>query len=276
MTLFDTAFVGMGLEWWLAFAALGAVVGLMAGLLGIGGGALMVPVLTALFLGQGVPAGTVVHLALGTSMAAIILTSVSSLLSHHRRQGVIWSVMGAMAPGVVIGTFAATFLASRLDSAHLALFFAIFMGWVALQMFRNSKPIPTRSLPGKPGLAAVGGGIGGISAMVSIGGGSLTVPYLAWHNVPLKQAIGTSAALGLPISLSGSLGYLVNGLSSPLPVTGSVGFVHVPAVILISALSVLTAPFGARLAHTLPVPVLKRLLGILLLVLSVRMLLSVW
>ena len=265
----------MEVEWILAFLVLGSFVGFMAGLLGIGGGGIMVPVLTTMFLVQGIPVEQVVHLALGTSMASIIVTSFSSLRAHHSKGGVIWKVVKGMAPGIILGTFLATFLASYMSSAHLAMFFAAFMAYVSLQMFLNKKPKPSRELAGNFGLFSAGSGIGAISALVSIGGGALTVPFLIWQNVDVKKAIGTSAAIGLPISLAGTLGYLINGWSSTNAETYTFGFVYLPAVLLISATSFFTAPVGARAAHALPVSTLKKVFAVLLILLSLKMLSSV-
>lgn len=263
------------LEFIFAYIALGSVVGVLAGLLGIGGGLLMVPALTSLFIWQGYPLEQVVHLALGTSMASIVLTSVSRMRAHNRRGGVIWPVVKNISPGIVLGAFLATFLAASLSGVFLAVFFACFLVFVSIQMFLNKKPKPSRSIPGFWGLFSAGTGIGGFSALVSIGGGTLTVPYLSWHNVDVKQAIGTSAAIGLPISLAGTVGYLINGWSVDINGWLIFGFVNLPAVLLISALSFTTAPLGAKLAHSLPVPVLKKGFAVLLLVLAARMLLSV-
>ncbi|MCH8553428.1 MAG: sulfite exporter TauE/SafE family protein [Natronospirillum sp.] len=265
----------MALEWLLSYLGLGVFVGFMAGLLGVGGGTLMVPVLTTLFLLQGMPVEHVVHVALGTSMASIILTSISSLRAHHARGGVLWPIVRTLSPGIVAGTFVATFIAAQLNSLVLAIVFALFMGYAALQMILDREPPPTRELPGRVGLLAAGTGIGGISAMVSIGGGSLTVPFLTWHNVDVRKAIGTAAAVGLPISVAGTLGYLVNGLAAPTGQDWVVGFVHWPAVVAISLTSVFVAPLGARTAHWLPVRPLKRIFAVLLLLLVARMLYSV-
>jgi len=265
----------LGIEWILLFLLLGSFVGFMAGLLGIGGGGIMVPVLTTMFLIQGVPVEKVVHLALGTSMASIIVTSFSSLRAHHAKGGVIWKVVKGMAPGIILGTFLATFLASYMSSAYLAMFFAAFMAYVSAQMFLDKKPRPSRELAGNVGLFAAGSGIGAVSALVSIGGGALTVPFLIWQNIDAKKAIGTSAAIGLPISLAGTLGYLINGWSSSSPDTLTFGFVYLPAVLLISATSFFTAPLGARTAHALPVATLKKVFAVLLILLSIKMLSSV-
>lgn len=257
------------------FLFLGAVVGFFAGLLGIGGGGIMVPALTAFFLYKNVPVDYVVHLALGTSMASIITTSASSLYAHQKRQGVIWPIVRAMAPGILLGTFLATYLVTHISASHLAIFFALFMAYVSVQMFLNIQPKPSRTTPGNSALVVTGGAIGAVSAVVAIGGGSLTVPYLAWHNVSLKKAIGTSAAVGFPIALAGTVGYLVNGWNSSYQQDYLYGFIYLPAVILISMVSYFTAPLGVKLAHSLPVPILKKVFAVFLLLLGVKMLMSV-
>ncbi|MBQ0719868.1 MAG: sulfite exporter TauE/SafE family protein [Gammaproteobacteria bacterium] len=262
-------------EWIAGFLVLGTFVGFMAGLLGIGGGGIMVPALTSIFLIQGVPLDSVVHLALGTSMASIIATSLASLRAHHANGGVLWPVVRGMTPGIIVGTFVATFVAKYISSAQLAIFFALFMGAVSVQMFLNKKPKPSRELSGSAGLLAAGSGIGAISALVSIGGGSLTVPFLSWQNVEIRKAIGTSAAIGLPISVAGTLGYLLNGWENSSPENYTFGFIYLPAVLLISAASFFTAPLGARMVHRLPVPILKKIFAVLLVVLGVKMLFSV-
>lgn len=257
--------------WWLSYLALGGFVGFFAGLLGVGGGGIMVPVLTSLFLAQGMPKESVVHLALGTSMAAIVLTSLASLRAHHRHGAVRWDVVRYMAPGILAGTFAATFLASSLPSKPLAIFFACFMAYVSVQMLVNIKPRPSRELPGPVGMSGVGAGIGGVSALVAIGGGSLSVPFMVWCNIKMQHAIGTSAALGLPIALAGTVGYLVNGLGSAGMPDYSFGYIYLPALVLLSV-STFTAPMGARLAHSLPVATLKRVFAGVLILLCAKML----
>ena len=266
----------MGFEWIVAFLVLGLVVGFMAGLLGIGGGGIMVPVLTSIFLAQGVPVEQVVHMALGTSMASIVFTSFASMRAHHKKGAVMWNVVKYMAGGVVIGTFAATFLATYMKSVQLALFFAIFMAYVSIQMAIDKKPKPSRELSAPSSLFGVGSLIGIVSALVSIGGGSLTVPYLVWQNVDLKKAIATSAAIGFPLSIAGTVGYIVNGMMhSSGGAEMMLGFVYLPGVVLISIVSYFTAPLGAKMAHTLPVGKLKKIFALLLMVLSIKMLTSV-
>ncbi|WP_111642948.1 sulfite exporter TauE/SafE family protein [Marinimicrobium alkaliphilum] len=265
----------MELTWIAVFLCLGGVTGFAAGLFGIGGGGIMVPILALIFVALGVDDGDVMHMALGTSMAAIIPTAVASLRAHNRRNAVHWKAVSALAPGALVGTFAGTFLATWLPSEPLAVFFAVFMSYVAVQMILNRKPQPSRQLPGPWGMTSVGTGIGGISALVAIGGGTMTVPFLTWCNVRLQTAIGTSAAVGLPIACAGAFGYFVNGL----PVRGlpeyTVGYIFWPAVLAIAAVSVLTAPLGARLAHKLPVSTLKKLFALLLIGLAIQMLRTV-
>ena len=266
----------MDIQWLLLYFLLGGGVGVLAGLFGIGGGGVMVPVLAAMYAAQGFPPEHMLHLALGTSMAAIVPTAVSSLWAHHRRGAVLWPVVARLAPGVVVGTFAATFLAARLSATPLALFFAAFMGFVAWKMATGVAPRPGRGLPSAPALAGVGAGIGAVSALVAIGGGSLTVPFLAWCNVRLQSAIGTSAAVGLPIAVTGALGYALGGHGGAGLPDGTIGFVYWPATLSMAAASAFTAPLGARLAHRLPVATLKRLFALLLVALSLHMLWTVF
>lgn len=266
----------MEIEWLLAYLLLGAFVGFFAGLLGVGGGGIMVPVLTTLFAAQGFAHEHLVHVALGTSMAAIVMTSIASLRAHHAHGAVRWEIVRRITPGVLIGTFGGTFIASRVDSAPLAIFFGCFMAYVSLQMILNVKPKPTRELPGPVGMTGVGGGIGLVSALVAIGGGSLSVPFMTWCNVKMQHAIGTSAAIGLPIALAGALGYLINGWNSSGLPDWSVGYVYLPALVLVSAVSTFTAPLGARLAHRLPVATLKKVFAGVLILLSAKMLHTVF
>ncbi len=263
------------IEWILIFLALGSFVGFMAGLLGIGGGGIMVPALTSIFILRGVPLESVVHLALGTSMASIIVTSISSFRAHHLRNAVIWKVVKGMTLGIVAGSYLATLLVAHISSFYLALFFSVFMSYVSAQMFLNKKPEPDRELAGNSVLSIVGVGIGAISALVSIGGGTLTVPYLTWQNINIKKAIGTSAAIGFPIAIAGTLGYVINGWENTSLENYTFGYVYFPAVLVISTASFFSAPYGVSLAHKLPISVLKKIFAILLIILSIRMLFSV-
>ena len=265
----------MPIEFLASFLLLGAFVGFMAGLLGIGGGGIMVPILTSIFLAQGISIDNVVHLALGTSMASIIVTSFSSMKAHNKNKNVSWNIVKLMSLGILTGTFLATFIASKISSIYLALFFALFMGYISIRMFLNKKTNSNRKLANKKGLFFAGNGIGAISALVSIGGGSLTVPYLTWNNIELKKAIGTSAAIGLPISIAGTLGYIINGWSNTSIENYTLGFVYLPAVLFISIMSYFVAPYGANFANKLPVGKLKKIFALLLSVLSIKMLITI-
>lgn len=258
--------------WWLAYIALGAFAGFFAGLLGIGGGSLMVPVLVMLFTAQGFPAGEVMHLALGTSMAAIFFTSISSVRTHHAHGAVLWPIVARITPGIIAGTLLGTRIASLVPTTALAMIFAAFICYVSVQMILNIKPQPHREMPGILGTSLVGLVIGGISCLVAIGGGVLSVPFMTWCNVKVQNAIGTSAAIGFPIALGGALGYIFNGWSASGLPDGSLGFVYTPAVIGVAAASILTAPIGARKTHQLPVKTLKRVFAGILLALAIKML----
>jgi len=257
--------------WWLAYLGLGAFAGFFAGLLGIGGGSLMVPVLVMLFAAQGFPSGEVMHLALGTSMATIFFTSISSVRTHHAHGAVIWPIVARITPGIIVGTLLGTHVASLVPTKALALIFTLFIGYVSVQMIINLKPQAHRDLPGALGTGLVGAGIGFISCLVAIGGGVLSVPFMTWCNVKMQNAIGTSAAIGFPIALGGAVGYIWNGWGvSNLP-AASLGFVYLPAMVGVAAVSVMTAPIGARLTHQLPVKTLKRVFAAILLALAGKM-----
>lgn len=260
---------------WMLYIALGAFAGVLAGLLGVGGGLIIVPILTFIFTSQGMPPENILHLALGTSLASIIFTSISSLRAHHARGAVNWPVVRGITPGIMVGTFAGSWVAAQLSTNFLKVFFVIFLFYVAVQMLLNIKPKPHRQLPGAMAVFGVGGAIGAVSSLVGIGGGSMSVPFLVWCNTAMHTAIGTSAAIGLPIAVAGAAGYVVNGLGVQLP-PHTIGFVYLPALLGVSAASVVTAPLGARLAHSLPIGSLKKVFALLLLVMGTKMLLSLF
>ena len=260
-----------------AYFLLGLLVGFMAGLLGVGGGAIMVPVFAMLFVLQGVATPeNVMHLSLGTSMATIIFTSFASLRAHARKNNVQTDMAVRISLGVLAGTFAATFVASYANGVYLALFFSAFMIYVAVKMFRKQAYLHNPVPHGTVGNVLSGALIGAVSALVSIGGGSLSVPYLMHQNFHIKRAIGTSAAIGFPIALSGTLGYLVNGWSHTDWPHYIVGFIYLPAVAAVALGSALTAPLGVKYATTLPVDTLKKIFGVLAVILSIKMLTTVF
>lgn len=260
--------------YWLSYLAVGAVAGLFAGLFGVGGGIVIVPALTFLFTAQHLPAPFILHLALGTSLATIMFTSISSLRAHHSKEAVDWQIFRRITPGILAGTLLGTWVAAQLSSRFLKGFFVTFLYYVAIQMLLNRRPTPSRQLPGTRGMLYVGALIGGISSLVGIGGGSMSVPFLVWCNVSMRNAIGTSAAIGFPIALAGALGYVANGLAAEDLPPLTLGFVYLPALIGISVSSILTAPLGAKLAHALPVPRLKKIFALFLLTLATKMLLG--
>ena len=267
----------MTVLWIAEYLALGAFAGFFAGMLGIGGGLVLVPALTLMFAAQGqFPTGETLHMALGTSMASIIFTAIASIRTHHNHRAILWDVVKTITPGILLGTGLGTLFASSVPARPLAVFFTFFVCFVALQMALNLKPKPTRELPGSLGIAGVGMGIGVLSSLVAIGGGSLTVPFLTWCNVRVQSAIGTSAAVGLPIALGGTLGYVFNGWGQTGLPAGSLGYVYLPVLAILVMATIVTAPFGARLAHRLPVATLKRLFAGILIVLAAKMLWSLF
>jgi uncharacterized protein len=255
----------------IALLALGLVSGFIAGLLGVGGGLVMVPVLVVIFAQQGFDAAWHMHTALGTSLAVIVLTSIASLRAHHAHGAVRWATVRQIAPGIVVGTLLGALAARHFSDLGLRVFFVAFLFFAATQMWLEYKPSVQRELPGRVGMTGVGAVIGAVSSWVGIGGGTLSVPFQLWCNVRLHEAIGTSAAIGLPIAVAGALGYMLSGWGATGLPAYSVGFVYLPALAGIAAASWLTAPLGARLAHQLPVKRLKRIFAVLLYALGLRM-----
>jgi len=252
---------------------LGCGTGFLAGLLGIGGGMLMVPFLTLILSHRGVDAGLAVKMAIATSMATILFTSLSSVRAHHKRGAVRWDIVRAMAPGIVAGgLFAGAGVFALLKGRWLALFFASFVGFSATQMLRGRKPAATRQMPGAAAQAAAGGGMGFVSGLVGAGGGFISVPFMTWCNVAIHNAVATSAALGFPIALANTAGYVVGGWSLPASLPGAFGYLYLPALGIIASISVLFAPLGARAAHAMPMGQLRKIFALLLYALAAYML----
>jgi uncharacterized membrane protein YfcA len=254
---------------WFLYPVFGAIAGVIAGLLGVGGG--IVAILFFLFTSQGFAPEHIMQMALGTSLGSIMFTSVSSFRAHHRRGAVHWDIVRRITPGILIGTFSGTYVAALLSTMFLKVFFALFLYYVSIQMLLNLKPQPARQLPGRAGMFGMGGVIGVVSSLVGIGGGSLSVPFMSWCNVPVHHAIGTSAAIGFPIAVAGTLGYIVNGIGVPGLPELNLGYLNLPALFGIALFSMLTAPLGARLAHRLPVVSLKRFFAVFLIITATRM-----
>ena len=252
---------------------LGVVVGFLAGLLGVGGGMMMVPFMTFLLTQRGLEPGLAVKMAIATSMASILFTSISSVRAHRKLGAVRWDIARAMAPGIVVGGLAAGAGAfALLKGQGLALGFAIFIGYTALKMLRDQKPRPGRQMPGAAGIAGVGAGIGFISGLVGAGGAFLSVPFMTWCNVPPRHAVGTSAALGFPIALSATAGYVISGWGLAPALPGAWGYIYLPALAIVAAASMSLAPLGARVAQSINVLLLKRLFAVMLLALAASML----
>jgi len=261
-------------EWQLipVFVAIGCVVGFLAGLLGIGGAMTMIPVLTVIFGREHFPPNHVVHMAIATSLATIVFTSVSSTRAHAQRGAVLWPVVWGLTPGILLGSLAGPQIVAGMSSALLAALFGLFTGASALQMLLNRKPKATRELPRRGGLFAVGAVIGVLSSMVGAGGGFLSVPFMTWCNVRIHQAVATSAALGFPIAAAGTAGYVLAGLRQEGLPPYTLGYIYLPALGAIVVASMLLAPLGVRVAHGLPVARLRRVFAGLLLAISAFML----
>lgn len=264
------------MEWWFAYLLMGLFVGLFAGMLGIGGGTMLVPLMVFVFTAQHFPDDRILHLALGTSLTSIVFTSISSLRAHHRHGAVRWDIVRAASPALVIGTLAGTFIADWLDSRYLAMFFVVFVYYSAAKLFGDSKPKATRQLPGTVGISTASGIVGIISSLVGAGGGVVSIPLMILCNVPVRHAVGTSAALGLPIALAGAVGYIYNGLGQPHLPAMSLGYVYVPALIGLVVGTFVTVPIGARAAHSMPVNRLKKIFAVILFLLATKMLWSLF
>jgi uncharacterized membrane protein YfcA len=256
----------------LTLLAMGAVAGTLAGLLGIGGGIIIVPVLALVFQKQGVSEAVLMHVAIGTSLATIVITSLASIRAHHLRGAIDWTVFRRITPGILLGGLLGAAIADRIPGPALRLVFALFMLLVAVQMITAGMPKPHRTLPGRFGLTVAGLLIGSIAALMGVGGGSMSVPFLTWCNVQVQRAVATSAAIGLPIALSGALGFLIAGWDAPTRPALSVGYINLPAFLGIVVASTLFAPLGAALAHRIPPRLLKRIFGIFLLIIGIRLL----
>lgn len=246
-------------------ATLGLATGFLAGLLGIGGGMLIGPFMTIILSALGVPADLAVKMAIATSMATIVFTSISSVRAHHKRGAVRWDIVKGLAPGIVIGgAIASAGVFALIKGSYLAIFFAVFVGFSATQMFLDRKPKPSRQMPGTAGQVAAGSVIGFVSGLVGAGGGFISVPFMVAHNISIINSVATSAALGFPIALANTVGYVVSGASLPDLPPHSMGYVWLPALAVIASCSVFTAPLGAKLAHLLPVAQLKKVFALLL------------
>ena len=254
------------------YLALGACAGTLAGLFGIGGGLVIVPVLIFSFGLQGFSDDIAAHLAVGTSLATIVFTSVSSIRSHHSHNAVRWDIFRSMAVGIAIGAALGAVTASLLPGPALELIIGVFVILVAFKMLLEVNPRPGRTVPGALGLGAAGGAIGWASAIFGIGGGTLNVPFLSWCNLKMQKAVGTSAACGFPIAVAGALTNVGTGWNHPELPGLSVGFIYLPAFVGIVMTSVMFARVGANLAHRLDAGLLKKIFAVFLIVVGLRFL----
>lgn len=212
------------------YLIVGCVAGVLAGLLGIGGGLVIVPMMVYCLALQGVSHDCIMHLSLGTSMASIVFTSVSSFLAHHKKKAVNWSAVRRIVIGILIGSFLGSCIASYMPTNILKVFFVIFLIYASIQIYSNHKPKPSRKLPGRFGMFVAGNTIGSVSSLIGIGGGTLSVPFMVWCNIPMHTAIGTAAAIGFPIAIAGTVGYVYNGMHATGLPAYSVGYVYLPAL----------------------------------------------
>ena len=259
------------LESLLIYLAVGVAAGLMAGLFGVGGGMIIVPALAFLLPAMDVSPDIIMQIAVGTSLAIISATSISSMLAHHRNDGVLWDVFKSLAPGLVVGALIGAVIADHTPSDVLRRIVGLSALLVALKMWLDLKPKAHTPLPGPTGLSIAGTLIGSASSLIGIGGGSLTVPFLNWCSVSMRQAVGTAAAGGVPIAWAGMIGFIATGWNEPGRPDWSLGYVSLTGFAGIAVASVAAAPFGAHLAHRLPPHILKKAFAVLLLVIGIEM-----
>ncbi len=255
----------------LVSSVLGIVSGLLAGLFGIGGGLVIVPVLAVLFKAHGFSADLIMIMAVATSLAVISFTAVSSVWAHHRLGSVIWPKVLRLVPGIIVGSAVGAMVAKQISAEGLRIFLVVFLLYVGIQMALEITP--------KAGLVKqsrlldffVAIIIGLLSAIVGIGGGTLTVPYLVRGQMIMRNAVAISSACGLPIAVAGTTSYILLGLNVGNLPEGSIGYIYLPAFLATGLTSILTAPLGAKLAHRLPAKKLKRYFSLLLFVMAAKL-----
>ena len=256
----------------LALLAVGSAAGFIAGLFGVGGGTLIVPVVLWALQLQGIGGHPYAqHLAIGTSFAVMVFTTFSSMYAQHKKHAIDWATVRRMTPGMILGVLLGAATAKYMPTLALQVFFIAFLTLIALKTLRDSKPTPSRALPALPGLTVAGTLFGAASSWVGIGGGSLSVPFLLYCNFPAHRAIGTSSGLAWPIAIAGTIGYFANGLHIANLPEGAVGFIYLPAVAILSVATILFAPLGVKTAHKLPARKLKIAFGIMLLLIATKM-----
>ena len=251
---------------------LGLCTGFLAGMLGVGGGMMQVPFMTFILTRKGVAPGLAIKMAIATSMATILFTALSSLRAHHRRGAVRWDLVRGITPGIVAGgLLAGAGFFAVLKGPQLALLFAVFISFSAAQILLNRQPRPSRQMPSRLGQASLGGAIGLLSGLVGAGGAFIASPFMVWCNVPMHKVVATSAAIGFPVALAATAGYVISGWTLPPALPGAFGYLYLPALAIVSLASVLTAPLGARAAHATDVRRLRQRFAVVLLCLAAYM-----
>lgn len=256
------------------YALAGIFAGLIGGMIGLSGGVIIVPVLHFLFIQQGFPLEILMQLAVTTSLATIIVTSSSATYVHHKKSAVLWPVVKRLAPGLLIGACLGAMVADYVSSTVLRTIFGVFEILVGFQIWLDFKPKAHSILPGTSGLVGSGVGIGLLSTLMGIGGGTLTVPFLLWCNVNMRNAVAVSSACGFPIAVAATIALIIAGWDEQAVPAHSLGYLYWPAAIIISAMTIFSAPAGARLAHYLPIVTLKRVFAVVLVIVGIRMLIS--
>ncbi len=257
--------------WWLAYPLLGVIVSLIAGMFGVGGGLVLVPALYMLLSLQNFPHVHIMHIALGTTMMSMIVTSLVSMNAHRKLGNIDWSIAKTMAIGLVIGSMIGPMIASRLPTKQLTLIFACIVIAAGINLVLNIKPKPTRQLPPTIWQLFICVIFGIIAALTAATGGFIVTPYLAWHNVPMKRAIGTTSAVGVPVAIGGALSYFASGFSTPNLPPLTYGFVYLPALLGIICCSSIFVSKGARLVSNLDGDKVKRIFGGYLLLVAIKM-----
>lgn len=260
---------------WLEFALIGALAGYLAGFLGIGGGLVIVPALTWLFLQAPETADRAIHLAVATSLATMLVTSLSSIVAHHFKQAILWETVRRLLIGLLVGATAGAIVATWLSPGRLTLVFAVFAMVAGLQLLLSPAISGQKPLPGGPVSALVGMVIGSISSLVGIGGGSITAPWLMWHGIRAQNAVATAAACGYPIALAGTVTFMVLGTKTgpqdAAPGFEFLGYVHGPAWLAVALTGALAAPLGVATVHRLSPALVKRLFGVVLVAIGLRL-----
>lgn len=272
----------------ICFMSIGAFTGIAAGLLGIGGGLIIVPFSLIVFEMLAVNNSIIIphehqaHVAIATSLATIIFTALSAIYSQQKKKAIVWSLFWLLLPGLILGAFGGAWIATYISRTPLLIVFASFVLLVSLKMWFGWSPHARRPFPGWLGMNAVTMAIGSISSLVGIGGGTMSVPFLNRGEITIQKAVAISSALGLPIALSGSLGFFWSSMQYPLfqPIEqlGDVttlplfiGYIYLPAFFSIISVSMLTARYGVHLSHKLSKEMLSKVFSLLLLVLAIKL-----